>query len=105
MRINQDTRTYFEIGDRDDMPYEDKVARYRRLADDYFSLEQYQAFCAEALPHLDEIVLEYVESPDFDRLLVDTVQTTFPHHEHDHFVGHYRGLLGQWAGERRRATV
>jgi hypothetical protein len=104
MRINQNTRTYFDIGDRDDVSYEDKIAEYRRLADDYFSRDAYEAFAGEALPNLDEIVLEYVESPDFDRLLVHTVQTTFPAHEHEHFVGHYRGLLGHWAGGRRAAV-
>ena len=29
-------------------------------------------------------------------LLVDTVRSTFPPHEHDHFIAHYRGLLGMW---------
>jgi hypothetical protein len=24
------------------------------------------------------------------------VRTTFPAHEHDHFIGHYRGLLALW---------
>jgi hypothetical protein len=30
-------------------------------------------------------------------VLVRTVKETFPPHEHDHFVEHYRGLLGAWA--------
>ena len=33
---------------------------------------------------------------DFDRLLVETVRSTFPAHEHEHFVAHYRGLLAAW---------
>ena len=45
---------------------------------------------------LDEVMLDWVRGPDFDRLLVDTVRSTFPAHEHDHFVEHYRGLLGMW---------
>ena len=47
---------------------------------------EYAEFCAERLPGFDEVVLEYVESDDFDRLLVDTVRSTFPPQEHDHFV-------------------
>jgi hypothetical protein len=52
------------------------------------------------------VVLEWVQSPDFDRLLVDAVRTTFPPHEHDHFIEHYRGLLGLWMRdeENRLAT-
>ena len=30
-------------------------------------------------------------------MLVQTVRSTFPAHEHDHFVAHYRGLLAAWA--------
>jgi hypothetical protein len=30
-------------------------------------------------------------------VLVRTVRSTFPAHEQDHFVEHYRGLLGAWA--------
>jgi hypothetical protein len=104
-RIDQDTRRYFELGDRDELAYEDKLAAYRELADDFFEVERYEEFCAEALPNLDETMLEYVESPDFDRLLVETVQTTFPEHEHEHFVAHYRGLLEAWARDQQVTTA
>jgi hypothetical protein len=36
---------------------------------------------------------EYVQSAEFDRLLVATVQRTFPPHEHEQLVAHYHGLL------------
>ena len=100
-RIDQDTQRYFEIGDREDLTYEQKLAEYRRLADDFFEVERYEEFCAQALPQVDEALLEYVQSDEFDRLLVQTVRTTFPEHEHEHFVAHYRGLLGAWAGDQR----
>jgi hypothetical protein len=101
MRINQNTRAYFDIGDREDLSYGEKLAEYMRLADEYFQVAAYREFCAEHLAGLDEAVLEYVESPDFDALLVRTVQSTFPEHEHEQFVSHYRGLLGAWAGDQR----
>ena len=31
-----------------------------------------------------------------DSVIVDTVRATFPPHEHDHFIAHYRGLVGLW---------
>ena len=102
MRINQSTRDYFEAGDRDDLSYEEKLAAYRVLADDYFQIEEYEAFCAEHLPHLEEALLEYVGGPEFDRLLVDTVQSTFPAHEHEHFTEHFRGLLASWTRDSAR---
>jgi hypothetical protein len=104
MRINQTTRDYFELGDRDDLSYEEKLAGYRRLADAYFQVPEYEEFVAAKLPHLDEVLCEWVEGPDFDALLVDTVTSTFPVHEHEHFVAHYRGLLAAWAQDQRAAS-
>jgi hypothetical protein len=104
MRINQTTRDYFEVGDRIDLSYEEKLAEYRRLADEYFQIPAYDEFCATTLAHLDEILVGWVEGPDFDRLLVDTVTSTFPPHEHEHFVAHYRGLLAAWAKDERSAA-
>jgi hypothetical protein len=104
MRINQTTRDYFEIGDREDLTYEQKLAEYRRLADAYFQVPEYDDFCAARLPHLDEILVDWVEGPGFDGLLVDTVTSTFPKHEHEQFVAHYRGLLAAWAKDQRDAA-
>jgi hypothetical protein len=100
-RNDLDTRHYFDIADRTDLDYGEKLAAYRTLADDYFEVERYRDFCASRLADLDEAVLEWVEGTDFDRLLVDTVRSTFPAHEHDHFIAHYRGLLGAWAHDER----
>ena len=100
MRVDQDTRTYFDIGDREDLSYEQKLDEYRRLADDYFELERYQEFCAEHLAHVDEAMVEYIGSPAFDRVLVETVRTTFPRHEQEQFVAHYRGLLAAWVADQ-----
>jgi hypothetical protein len=99
-RLDLDTRRYFEVGDRDDLSYEEKLAAYRRLTDDYFETERYHDFCATRLPDVDELVLEWVDSPDFDRLLVETVRSTYPEDEHERFIGHLRGLVGQWVREQ-----
>jgi hypothetical protein len=97
MQINQNSRSYFAIGDRDDLTYEQKLAEYRNLADSYFHVADYEEFCATRLAHLDEAAHEWFTSPEFDDLLVRTVQGTFPQHEHEQFVAHYRGLLAAWA--------
>ena len=97
MHINQNSRAYFEFGDREDLSYEQKMAEYRRLADSYFQVGEYEEFCAKHLAHLDEIAHDWFTSPEFDDLLVRTVVSTFPAHEQEHFVAHYRGLLAAWA--------
>ena len=104
-RLDLDTRRYFEIGDRDDLTYGEKLAAYRRLSDEHFETERYRDFCASRLPELDEIVLGWIASPDFDALLVDTVRSLYPEHEHEQFIAHFRGLVGQWVHEQGRAPA
>jgi hypothetical protein len=92
---------WFAVADDPDRSYGDKLEAYARLAGDHFEADRYAEFCATRLEGFDEAVLEFVESPGFDELLVDTVRSTFPVHEHDHFVDHYRGLLAAWARDER----
>jgi hypothetical protein len=100
-RYDLGTQRYFEIADRPELSYEEKLAGYRGLADGYFDVEHYADFCASRLAHLDEVVLDWISGPDFDNLLLDTVRATFPAHEHDEFIAHYRGLLALWAEDER----
>jgi hypothetical protein len=99
-RLDLDTRHYFEIADRDDLDYRDKLTAYRALTDAYFDSDRYHDFCDSRLAHLDELVLDWVISADFDRLLVGTVRSTYPSHEHERFIAHLRGLVGQWVREQ-----
>jgi hypothetical protein len=101
MRLNQSYRDFFAAGDRDDLTYEDKLAEYRRLSDAYFQVDEYREFCSQQLGHLDEAAHDWFTSGAFDDLLVQTVVSTFPPHEHEHFVAHYRGLLDAWARDNR----
>jgi hypothetical protein len=104
-RYDLDTRRYFDIADREDLSYGEKLAAYRKLADDYFEVDRYGDFCASRLGHIDEIVVEWIRSPEFDQLLIETVRSTFPSHEHDHFIAHYRGLLSAWADDEEKALA
>nr|WP_042193097.1 hypothetical protein [Kibdelosporangium sp. MJ126-NF4]CEL20564.1 FIG00738105: hypothetical protein [Kibdelosporangium sp. MJ126-NF4]CTQ89475.1 FIG00738105: hypothetical protein [Kibdelosporangium sp. MJ126-NF4] len=97
-RLDLDTRRYFEIADSE-LDYRGKLAEYLKLADDYFDTAAYTEFCATSLPNVDNMVRDWVSSPDFDALLVDTVRTTYPPAEHDRFVAHFRGLIGLWIQE------
>lgn len=96
-----DTGPWFEVADRDD-DYQAKLGAYQRLSDKYFETERYLEFVDSALPDVDEMVLDWVLSDDFDRLLVETVQSTYPAHEHERFLGHFRGLTGLWAKDEEK---
>jgi hypothetical protein len=101
-RLDTDTRRYFDIGDDPDRSYDEKLAGYRELADEYFETDRYHEFCATRLAHVEEMVHEWVTSPAFDELLLETVKGTYPEHEHDRFIAHFRGLLGSWAHDNAR---
>jgi hypothetical protein len=105
MNVDSDTRTFFRIGDRDDLSYDEKLAEYHKLCDNYFEVERYHDFCRHHLAGLDELMVDYIESAEFDNLLVATIRSAFPPHEHDHFIPHYRGLLAAWARDQRTARV
>ena len=101
MRINQSTRDYFEVGDREDLSYEEKLAAYRRLADDYFQVERVRGFCAEQLaaPRRDAARLgrrARVRPAARRHGPVDV-----PAARAEHFVAHYRGLLAAWARDQQ----
>jgi hypothetical protein len=100
MRVAMDPDDWFAIGDSE-LSYDDKLEAYRRLADDYFEVEAYEEFCDRQLGHVDEAMADYVDSPEFDALLVETVTGAFPAAEHEHFVAHYRGLLAAWVADQR----
>ena len=106
MHVNQNSRDYFRHGDRPDLTYEQKLAKYRELADDYFQIDAYDEFCDTHLGHLDELAYAWFTSAEFDDVLVRTVKTTFPAHEHEQFVAHYRGLhVGVGCRQRLTATA
>jgi hypothetical protein len=95
-KLDLETDRFFAVADRTDLSYTEKLAAYRDLTDAYFEAERYHGFCVSTLSHVDEIVLDWVAGPDFDRLLIQTVRSVYPAHEHDRFVAHLRGLVGLW---------
>ena len=97
------TGRYFEIADQPGTSYEEKLGAYLALADEYFETDRYRYWCGENLPHLDEQVHDWVGSDDFDRILRDTVAATYPAHEQEAFLEHFRGLLGLWSSDQQAA--
>jgi hypothetical protein len=100
--IDLDTADYFAVADDPDRTYSEKIDAYLALADEHFETARYQEWCATHLPHLDEQVHDWMTSPEFDRMLLDTVRASYPPHEQDAFLAHFRGLLDLWARDQSR---
>jgi hypothetical protein len=104
-RSHVDTAPWFAVADDPDLSYDDRIAAYQRLADDYFERDRYREFCATSLSDIDAIVVDWVSSPEFDDLLGETVVSTYPEHEVQRFLAHFRGLLGLWRDDQSAVTA
>jgi hypothetical protein len=97
--VDLETSRYFEIADSD-RSYDEKLDAYLALADEHFETERYHDWSTTHLGHLDEVVAQWVAGADFDRLLVETVQATYPAQEQEQFLAHFRGLIGLWVADQ-----
>jgi hypothetical protein len=102
-QVDLQTSRYFEIADDAERTYEEKLAAYLELADEYFEADRYWEWCEQNLPHLPEQVHDWVSSGEFDKLLRDTVQATYPPHEQEQFQAHFRGLIDLWLTDNASA--
>lgn len=96
-----DTGPWFAVADDPELSYRGKLKAYQRLADQHFDKDRYLEFCSTAMPHVDEMVLEWIDSEEFRRLLLSTIHQTYPAHEWDRFEGHFGGLLGMWVHDQQ----
>ena len=97
MAIDMQKRRYFDIADRTELNYAQRLAAYRELSDQHFDIARFTEFCDRHLSHLDDIAHAYFTGPEFSELLVQTIRSTFPPHEHDAFIARFRGLFDHWA--------
>ena len=76
MAMHQHTLEDVESGDDAGLSYEEKLKSFRALADAYFEADAFEEFQGTVLASLDEIMAEYIASPEFDELLVRVVRAS-----------------------------
>jgi hypothetical protein len=103
MDVALDLEPYWAVGDRDDLSYEEKLREYRRLADAHFQVDEYREFCDTALAGFEDRATEWFGGPELDAVLVETITSTFPTHEHEQMIPHYRGLVAAAVADRGAA--
>jgi hypothetical protein len=101
MRVNQNTRDYFAVGDDGGLSYEEKLARYATLADTYFQRSEFEDFRSTVLPHLDELVLDYFVGREFDATLVAAIQGEVEPERHEEMIDRCRTSVAAWASDER----
>jgi len=102
MRVNQNTADYFAVADSE-RSYEEKLRQYRELADAYFQIEAFEEFRAEALPHLEELTVEYVGSSEFHDLIERAVRLEVEPENQERLIERSRTAVAAWCADRRVA--
>jgi hypothetical protein len=99
-KIDLHTDRYFEIADDESLDYDAKLNAYLALADEHFETAKYHEWCAAHLGDFDLRVRDWVAGSDFDRLLGETVTATYPEHEREKFLAHFKGLTNLWLADQ-----
>ena len=99
-KVDLHTERYFAIADNESLDYDAKLDGYLALADEHFETAKYHEWCAEHLPDFDARVREWVAGADFDRPLRETVAATYPAHEQEEFLIHFKGLTNLWLSDQ-----
>jgi hypothetical protein len=103
-KVNRATnwQPYFEIADQPDLPYREKLRRYGDIARRRMEKDRFEAFCAEHLAHLPEVVHEAFGTPYAQDAVRQKVAALFPAHEVDAFTEHFWSRIQSWRAEEGR---
>ena len=95
MKTNLNWQAYFDIADQD-IAFEEKVAAYVDLAREHFSVDEFESFCAEHLPQLDEVADEFFASDTVHNAIREKVSALYPENEIESFVELFWNRVQKW---------
>jgi hypothetical protein len=96
MQKATDWEPYFEIADRADLSYREKLAAYAGIAAQRLETERFDAFCRDHLASLPEVAHEVFGSARTHDAVRQKVEALFPEHEVETFTRHFWDLLQRW---------
>jgi hypothetical protein len=95
MKTDLDWHKYFAIADQD-LPFDDKLAAYVKLARQHFDVDEFETFCATHLSHLDEVAHDFFASDTVHEAIAEKVASLYPEHEVDSFVELFWNRVQKW---------
>ncbi len=95
MRTNLNWNEYFDIADQD-IPFDDKLEGYVKLARARFNMDDFLEFCDTHLGHLDEVAYDYFGTDSVRDAIRLKVKALFPEHEHDEFTELFWQRIQDW---------
>ncbi len=94
-RINPNWQPYFDIADQD-LPFEDKLTAYEKLAHEYFETERFEEFRATTLKNLDDVCIDFFGTDRAKQIFREKVSLLFPKHEIEIFTEHFFKQVQDW---------
>ncbi len=88
-------REYFDIADQD-IPFDEKLAAYVKIARKRFNVDEFEAFCEEHLGHLDEVADAYFGTEGVRDAIREKVEALYPEHEIDEFTQLFWDRIQKW---------
>jgi hypothetical protein len=94
-RSNLDWDRYFAIAD-EDLPLEEKLTRYEKLADEHFETDRFLEFCETHLSHLDEVAYEFFGGEEAHDAVRSKVTALYPPEEIEPFTELFWSRIQDW---------
>ncbi|MEO1229202.1 MAG: hypothetical protein AAFZ18_09885, partial [Myxococcota bacterium] len=85
MPRNLDWDPFYEVAALD-LSYAEKLDRYAAIAEKRFEKDRFEAFCANHLGHLDEVIYEYFGTDHWKDTIRKKVASLFPEREVEAFT-------------------
>jgi len=98
MHANLSWQKFFDIA-AEDIPFEEKLERYAKIALEHFEADQFEEFCEEHLPHLDEVAHEFFGSDVVLDAIQQKVEALYPEHEVEQFAELFWDRIQTWRDE------
>ncbi len=98
MRKNLDWEPFYAVA-KLDLPFEEKLDRYAKIADERFETDRFEEWSARHLGHLDEVAWEFFATSECRDAIRLKVAALFPAHEVEQFTELFYNRVQQWRGD------
>jgi hypothetical protein len=95
MHANLDWKPFYEAAARE-QPYRERLAAYADIARAHFQSRRFDEFCAEHLPHLDELTWDYFGRERAREAVGKKVHALYPEHEWEEFTERFWQRIQDW---------
>jgi hypothetical protein len=99
MRKTLDWEPFFAIDPA--LPYRERLSAYAKIAAERFETARFEEFCAQHLPHLDEVAWEFFGTEAAKSAFRAKVAALYPKHEVEQFTELFWKRVQAWRAEQK----